>query len=73
MRVGEEIGMESRVRTWIHPLHAVWEAVSIGVLVVVHSHRARRDTRIMVCDCAIGVDVVASPGWVQEHCVCCGK
>jgi len=58
---------------WVHPLHAIWVAVGVGVVVVVHSPRARRDACIVFCDGAVGVDVVASPWRVHNHRVRCSE
>lgn len=48
-------------RTWIVPLHAVWPKI-VGVTAW---HDARG-----VFDGTVGVEVVASPWWIDEDCVC---
>jgi hypothetical protein len=54
-------------RTWIHPLHAIGEA--IGSILIVDSKRSGLDSGVRIRRGSVGVDVVSSPSWVHNDCV----
>lgn len=61
-------GWDGVGRTWVHPLHAVGESISV-VALVVDAYAAGLDVGVGGRDSAISVDVVSSPAGVDDDCV----
>jgi hypothetical protein len=64
---------QAGIRTWVHPLHAVWKSICAGVFVVVDTERSIRNRRVCVGLGSVGVDVVSSPSWVDDNGMCSGE
>ena len=60
-------------RTWVHPLHAIREAIFLCRLVVVHSERTIGHSWVRRRQSPVGVDIIPSPWRVDENGMCCGE